>query len=186
MSDKTYAIFPALQLRVPDVSERIVEGIVVPWGETTFLTPDPKGERFEPGSLTRTLAEKAEKGQTVKLFRNHQHDQAVGRAVAWKPDHELGCWAAFRIGSGPIGDAILSEVAEGLLDAFSVGFQPKRERRGADGAREVLEARLHEVSIAPIGAYDGARVLAMRTPAKVPELPPMPEVNLAPIPPLYR
>ena len=46
-----HATFGAVELRVPDVSERIVEGIVVPWGETSFLTPDPKGERFTAGSL---------------------------------------------------------------------------------------------------------------------------------------
>ena len=88
----------------------------------------------------------------------------MGRAVAWKPDHDAGCWAQFRVGTGDDGDALLAEVGDGLLDAFSVGFQPIRTQRGADGAREILEARLHEVSIAPIGAYDGARVLAMRTP----------------------
>lgn len=178
---KIYATFPALELRVPDDSERIVEGIVVPWGETSYLTPDPKGERFRPGSLTRTIAEK---GDRVKLFRSHDHDRAIGKAIAWKPDHELGCWAQFRIGTGAVGDDLLAEIGEGLLDAFSIGFQPMRTQRGSDGAREVLEAKLHEVSIAPIGAYDGARVLAMRTPAvAAPTLPPMPEVNLAPLPP---
>jgi len=181
---KIFATFPALDLRVADPTERIVEGIVVPWGETTFLTPDPKGERFLAGSLTRTVAEK---GDRIKLFRSHQHDRAVGRALAWKPDHEAGCWAQFRIGAGPVGDDLLAEVAEGLLDAFSIGFQPMRTQRAGDGAREVLEAKLHEVSIAPIGAYDGARVLAMRTPAvAVFELPPMPEVNLDPLPPFVR
>ena len=49
MSDIVHATFAALELRVPDTSERIVEGIVVPWDETSFLTPDPRGERFRPG-----------------------------------------------------------------------------------------------------------------------------------------
>jgi phage head maturation protease len=72
-----------------------------------------------------------------------------------------------------------------MLDAFSVGFLPKRETRGADGAREVIEAQLHEVSLVPIGAYDGARVLAVRDaqpsrPAVSP-LSAMPTVDLAPL-----
>ena len=183
MTDQiVHATFGAVELRVPDESERIVEGIVVPWGETSFLTPDPKGERFRPGSLSRTIAEK---GDRVKLFRSHNHERAVGRAVAWKPDHEAGCWAQFRVGTGADGDDLLAEVADGLLDAFSVGFQPIRTQRGADGAREILEARLHEVSIAPIGAYDGARVLAMRTPTTVRvELPPTPDIDWSPLPTL--
>lgn len=179
-TDVVQVTFPALELRTGDTAERIVEGIVVPWGETSFLTPDPRGERFRPGSLTRTLSDKQRKQQTVKLFRNHHHDQAVGRSIGWKPNHELGCWMQFRIGSGPVGDAVLTEVAEGLLDAFSVGFVPKREGRGDDGAREIIEAQLHEVSIAPIGAYDGARVLAVRSPARS-SLPPMPDVDLSPV-----
>jgi len=180
MNDIVCATFGALELRVADPSERIVEGLVVPWNETSFLTPDPKGERFMAGSLTRSIGER---GDRIKLFHAHDHGRAVGRALAWKPDHELGCWAQFRIAATPPGDDVLAEVGEGMLDAFSVGFRPVRTRRGGDGAREIVEAALHEVSIAPIGAYDGARVLAVRTPVTVaPTLPPMPEVNLDPLP----
>ena len=178
MSDIVNVTFSAMELRVPDTSERIVEGIVVPWGETSFLTPDPRGERFRPGSLTRTITER---GDRIKLYRNHDHDTAVGRAVEWK-NTKTGCWAQFRIANTPAGDAVLNEIHEGMLDAFSVGFLPKRETRGTDGAREVIEAQLHEVSITPMGAYDGARVLAVRTPNTTPEpLPPMPVVNLSPL-----
>jgi hypothetical protein len=182
MTDIIRATFAGVELRVPDVSERIVEGIVVPWDETTFLTADPRGERFRAGSLTRTLRDR---GDRVKLFRNHDHDQAVGRAVQWKPAHEGGCWAQFRIAATAAGDAVLDEVREGMLDAFSVGFLPKRETRGGDGAREIIEAQLHEVSLCPIGAYDGARVLAMRsqghTGASEVKLAPMPDYDLTPV-----
>ena len=147
MTEIVHATFAALELRVPDMSERIVEGIVVPWAETSFLTPDPKGERFMSGSLTRTIDEKAKKGQSIKLFRNHDHDQAVGKAVAWKSAHELGCWAQFRLYRLPTGDDVLVEVREGMLDAFSVGFLPIRDRRGTDGAREVIEADLQRGSL---------------------------------------
>jgi HK97 family phage prohead protease len=177
--------FTALELRVPDMSERIVEGIVVPWGETSFMTPDPRGERFMPGSLTRTVKER---GHMIKLYRTHDHKVAVGKSLKWDVKNEAGCWAQFRIANTPAGDAVLAEAHEGMLDAFSVGFLPKREVRGADGAREVLEAQLHEVSLVPMGAYDGARVLAMRSggsdgpTAPSPwKLGPMPEVNLAPV-----
>jgi hypothetical protein len=177
------ATFAALELRVPDPSERIVEGVVVPWGETSFMTPDPKGERFMAGSLTRSVAER---GDRLKLFHAHNHDRAIGKAVNWNPDHEAGCWAQFRIAATPQGDEVLAEVNEGMLDAFSIGFRPIRSRRGQDGAREIVEAALHEVSIAPVGAYDGARVLAVRTPVFVFDVPPMPHVNLEPMPLLRR
>jgi HK97 family phage prohead protease len=185
MTDIIRATFAGLELRVPDMSERIVEGVVVPWNETTFLTDDPRGERFRPGSLTRTIKER---GDRVKLFRSHDHNVAVGRAMQWKATHEGGCWAQFRIAATAAGDAVLAEVREGMLDAFSVGFLPKRETRGTDGAREIIEAQLHEVSLCPIGAYDGARVLAMRssgsqghTGAAALMLAPMPTYDLSPL-----
>jgi uncharacterized protein len=171
--------FEALELRVADVSQRIVEGIVVPWGEVSFLTADPKGERFVRGALTRSVQQK---GDRIKLFSNHRHEKAIGTAIGWKPGHADGCWGSFRISTRPDGDELLADVADGLLDAFSVGFRPVRERRSDDGVREVLEAELHEVSLVPIGAYDGARVLATRAPAPRFEIPVMPPVNLAPIP----
>ncbi len=178
MTDIVNVTFTALELRVPDTSERIVEGIVVPWGETSYLTPDPKGERFRPGSLTRTITER---GDRVKLYRNHDHNTAVGKSIQWK-NTKAGMWAQFRIANTPPGDAVLAEIQEGMLDAFSVGFVPKREARGEDGAREVIEAQLHEVSITPMGAYEGARVLAVRNPNTVRStLSPMPAVNLSPL-----
>lgn len=178
MTDNMVHATFAVELRVPDLAERIVEGIVVPYDETTYLTFDPRGERFLPGSLTRTLKER---GDRIKLFRSHDHDTAVGKALQWKAAHEGGCWAQFRIAATPAGDDVLLEVREGMLDAFSVGFMPKREKQGDDGAREIIEAQLHEVSLCPIGAYDGARVLATRMPTEGGLLPPMPEVNLSPV-----
>ena len=178
MSDIVNVTFPGLELRVADTSERIVEGIVVPWNETSFLTPDPRGERFRSGSLTRTIKDT---GARVKLYRNHDHGTAVGRAVQWKST-DAGMWAQFRIATTPAGEAVMEEIREGMLDAFSVGFRPVRETRAADGAREVIEAKLHEVSITPMGAYDGARVLAVRdTTDKRKTLDPMPNVNLSPL-----
>lgn len=129
-----------------------------------------------------------ERASSIKLFRNHDHDQAVGKPLAWKSDHELGCWVRYELYRLPAADEVLIEIQEGALDAFSVGFVPKKDRRGADGAREIMEARLQEVSLVPMGAYDGARVLAFRTPARgfKLELSPMPEVNLTPLPPFVR
>jgi uncharacterized protein len=180
MNEQTTVTFPAIELRVPDIDERIVEGIVVPWNETSFMTPDPKGERFLPGSMTRTVREK---GARTKLFRNHDHTRALGTSIRWDARDDRGLFGQFRIGQVPGGDELLDEVREGLLDAFSIGFQPIRVQRAADGAREVLEARLAEASLCPIGAYDGAQVLAVRAPAAF-QVPEMPAVNLDPIPPI--
>lgn len=147
------------------VDERIVSGILMPWNETTYLAGDPRGERFLPGAFTRSVKAK---GERLKLFRgtSREHDQtvAIGRVKAMDPRHPDGLWGEWRIAQTPAGDAALAEVAEGLLDAFSVGFRAVRAGRGSDGAREVAEAELLEVNLLPLGAYDGARVLETRAP----------------------
>jgi HK97 family phage prohead protease len=161
MTETTRVAFP-IEWRTVSVDERIVEGLGVPWGEVSYLTPDPAGERFLPGSLTKSVREK---GARLKLFRAHDHSAAIGRAVKLDARHPDGLMSSWRIFKTPAGNAALEEIAEGALDSFSLGFMPKRTQRAPDGVREVVEAELHEVSIAPIGAYDGARVLSMRTPA---------------------
>lgn len=185
MTDQSTAAYPLqLELRVagaPD--QRILEGIVAPYGETTFLTDDPAGERFARGAFDRTVEQR---GDRVKLYRAHDHTRAVGVPVEFDPANKRGLWASFRVAATAAGDDVLAEVREGVLDSLSIGFRALRAQRGRDGAREVLEAALWEVSLAPMGAYDGARVLALRTPdlSTVPLLPPMPLVNLDPVPPL--
>jgi uncharacterized protein len=195
MTESTSVIYP-IEWRTVSTDERIVAGIAVPWNETSYLTPDPKGERFLPGSLTRTVKAR---GDRLKLFRGgatHQHEGAIARPVELDARHADGLWAAWRIGRTPAGDAALAEVGEGLLDAFSVGFRAVRTQRGSDGAREVVEAELLEVQLLPLGAYDGARVLEVRSPSPgrsaIDELEewlaahPAPEVDRRPLPEMPR
>jgi len=162
MSELLTAAFP-LELRTISLDERTVEGIAVPWGEVSYLTPDPAGERFLPGAFTKSLRERT---SALKLFVAHDHSHAVGRATKLDPRHPDGLWASWGFFRTPAGEAAMQEAAEGALDMFSVGFRPVKHARAADGVRDVQEAELHEVSIAPIGAYQGARVLAMRTPGE--------------------
>src|SRR5262245_13084274 len=115
MSEVERITFPALELRLGDLSERIVEGVVVPWDEVSFLTADPKGERFIRGALTRSLADR---GDRVKLFLSHDHSRAVGTVVRWRANEPEGCWGSFKIRGGDVGDELLADVRDGLLDGF--------------------------------------------------------------------
>jgi HK97 family phage prohead protease len=79
-----------------------------------------------------------------------------------------------------LGDETLNDVREGYLPAMSVGFRPVQTRRGTGGVTEVVEAQLVEVSLLPIGAYDGARVLALRSMHNVMHAPQPAPPNLSP------
>ena len=105
-------------------------------------------------------------------------------------DGDAGLVGTFAIVEGDKGDALLEDLRHGLLGGMSVGFQPLVATRGDDGAREIREAKLVEVSVVGHPAYDGAGILAVRRAQLIQEdlLAPFlnpPVVNLEPIPRLW-
>lgn len=180
----------AMQVRGVDEPRREVTGIVAPYDETTYLIADPRGERLRRGCFAKSIRER---GSRVLLCVGHQRDTAaVGRAEAWEEGPD-GLRGTFRIRDDQKGDEVLTDCREGYLPAMSVAFAPTRRTTGQDGVVEILEARLHEVSLVAVGAYDGAQVLAVRSPAEVRAdlahlLAPFqnpPRVDLSPLPPIY-
>ena len=174
----------SMELRRVDLSEGVLEGISAPYDETTFLAGDGSGERILRGAFRKSSRE--QQGH-LKLFRDHDHGRgAIGFAQRISDRHPDGLWASFQLARGPRFDDIHDELKQGLLTDLSVGMNVRQERRGADGAREITEAQLAEVSLVPIGAYHGARVLAIRgVPAEAfdyphaPPAPPIPDWLLA-------
>jgi len=174
-----------LDMEVRSVSspKREVEGIAAPYDETTRLVPLAGGERFRFRCFARSIEHRGDK---VPLFLNHDMSHMVGRSLRWADDM-AGLVGVFKVREGDEGDRILSEVEDGFLPALSVGFEPIRHTRGADGATEHQEARLVEVSLVTVGAYAGAAVTGVRAaqPAREQLLAPFlnpPQINLAPIP----
>lgn len=174
----------AMELRDVRASERVVVGVVAPYDETSYLVPDPLGERVKRGAFARSIANRSDK---VPLLRAHDAGRRMGtsRTFTESPD---GLTGLFVVNAGEQGDRLLEDCRDGYLAAMSCGFQPIRAERAPDGVREVLEAKLVEVSLVGVPAYDGAALVAVRMAAPiVPAFPPRPDVNLQPIPPLgYR
>ena len=162
----------AAELRLDASDGRVLTGIAVPYGTVTMKGPYPGGERFARGAFKRTI--KSQAGRLPKLFRNHDHSQAVGVPIDIR-DTDDGLVGSWRLADTPAGNAVLQEVREGVLDALSVGFQTVREE-AVDGVREIREARLLETSLSPLPAYDGAVVLSLRT-AVTPIVPPRPDID---------
>jgi HK97 family phage prohead protease len=152
-----------LEIREPGrLEERVLTALLLPYGSTSHDAGVPGGERFLPGAFRKTIQErKASKRRPLLLFRAHDYSKPVGVAEMLKDTPE-GPVAEFRLARTPAGDEALQEVKEGMLPEVSVGFRSVQERQGEDGAREIREASLHEVSLVPMGAYEGARVLALR------------------------
>lgn len=179
------ATFP-LAMRVADLTEtedrdagRILTGICVPYGEPSYFAGE-RVETFRRGCFRKHLQER--KGP-LKLFRNHDHGAAIGKATSWDEDHRDGFVATFRVFDTPDGNAALTEIHEGALDSLSVGFRAIQARPSMDGrAVEIVEAALGEVSLVALPAYSGAQILAVRHRDEIRDLfGPAPVVNLTPV-----
>lgn len=173
-----------MELRDVRASERVVVGVCAPYDETTYLVPDPLGERVKRGAFARSIAHV---GGKVPLLRAHDAGARMGTSRAFREDPD-GLLGEFTVNDGRLGDELLEDCRDGYLAALSCGFRPIRSERAQDGVREVLEAALVEVSLVGVPAYAGAALVEVRVAQPVAfTFPPRPDVNLAPIPPLgYR
>ena len=152
---------------------RTVGGLVVPYGTPTEIR-DRTGsytEVFRPGAFAKTIAER---GSKVKLFIEHSHQQnrlPIGRATSLV-DTKPGVLGDFYVSRTRDGDEALELIRDGALDAFSVGFEPIQNDWTSDrSAVERVEARLWEVSLVGIPAYEDALVSSVRSdsPDETPE-----------------
>lgn len=175
----------AMEIRSVSPSERVVVGVIAPYDETSFLVNDPGGERIRRGAFARSIAHRSAK---IPLLRNHDQSSRMGVSRSFTDTAE-GLLGEFVVNAGDAGDALLEDARNGYLGAMSAGFMPVgRTERGADGAREVAEAKLVEVSLVAIPAYEGGGLLSVRSAESLDELlapfRARPDVNLAPLPPM--
>jgi uncharacterized protein len=181
-----------MQVRSVDPARREIVGIVAPYDQTSYLVPIPGGERLRPGCFAKSIKER---GDRIPLTVGHEHrTAAVGKSTAWQDTSE-GLVATFQVREGDEGDKVLADAFDGYLADLSVGFEPTKHgmKRGIDGAVEITEGRLREVSLVAVGAYAGAQVMAVRSaedvradlevllaPFKNP-----PRVDMSPLPPIW-
>jgi HK97 family phage prohead protease len=175
-----------MELRRVEQSERLLVGLVVPYDEVTYLVPNPDGERIRRGAFSRSIKHREAK---VPLLRAHDPGLVMGRSRRFTETDE-GLLGEFVVNDGARGDDLLEDARTGYLDGMSVGFSAVRTERGEDGVREVHEARLVEVSMVGVPAYEGAALMAVRNAQSLDDLlapfANRPTVDLTPIAPLWR
>lgn len=140
-----------------DGDGRTITGLAAPFDEPTKI--DSFTEVIRQGAFTRTIAER---GQRVKFLAQHDGQSLpLGRATLLREDR-AGLYAEFRVSQTTRGDEVLALIADGALDALSIGFAAVKDAwKGT--TRELLEVKLYEVSAVNWGAYPGARILATRS-----------------------
>lgn len=145
------------QLRA--ATDGTLTGICVPYGEVSYLTEHPDGERFVVGSFAKTIAARAGK---IRLKSLHGEPMPVGVGAKFE-ELDTGLRGVFRLYDTPEGRAARERAADGVYGGLSIEFRPIVTRRAEDGVTEVTEAALHAVALELDPAYEGAKVLAVRS-----------------------
>jgi HK97 family phage prohead protease/HK97 family phage major capsid protein len=145
------------QARLVDAEERTIVGLAVPYGQEIDLTGNTK-ERFEAGAI-RTI-------EDVKLF--YGHEEPIGKVVEGR-DTEAGYEIVAKISDTPRGNEIYTLLQDDVLNRFSVGFYPVKDRKeGQTIVRE--EVTLLEVSVVPFPAFSGAKITEVRSESETEEV----------------
>lgn len=150
------------------VEGRTVYGLAVPyddeaaiheWDWTTNRAVSYM-ETFKPGAFARSISER---GHKIRLMTQHDlHRLPIGRATELREEPD-GLHAAFEVARTTDGDDALELIRTGVVDAFSIGFTPIRERWENRNKRRVhLEASLREVSVVCNPAYPNAQIAGVR------------------------
>lgn len=137
-----------------DTAKRTIEGVALPYGRTA--EQGGLKWRFRRGAL------KFSDVSRVKLLRDHDYGQPLGRAVELR-DGPNGFRARFTVAPGAEGDRALELADHGVLDGLSVGvdFDMARDTvpdPDEEGVILVRRATLREVSLTAMPAFDDARV----------------------------
>jgi HK97 family phage prohead protease len=138
------------QVRLSDTEERTIVGLAVPYGQEIELTGNTK-ERFEPGAIQSL--------EDVKLF--YGHEDPIGKVISGR-DTEEGYEVVARISDTPLGNEVYTLLKDDVLNRFSVGFFPVKDRKeGQTIVRELID--LKEISVVPWPAFEGAKITEVRS-----------------------
>jgi len=145
------------QVRLSDTEERTIVGLAVPYGQEIDLTGNTK-ERFEAGAI-KTV-------EDVKLF--YGHEEPIGKVLEGR-DTEEGFEIVARISDTVRGNEVYTLLQDGVLNRFSVGFFPVKDRKeGQTIVRELVD--LKEVSVVPFPAFEGAKITEVRSESEISEV----------------
>lgn len=143
-------------LEVREVTEDMeVVGLAVPYGQ-----------RYEVGGFAERFEQGAVDASTAHLYYGHDHRHGgmpIGRVVeSW--DTPEGHMVRARISDTAKGREVHALLRDGVLDRFSLGFNPDAYRIEDEGTTVVhTRVRAIEVSVVANPAYDGAHVTEVRS-----------------------
>lgn len=150
-------------------NQRTIDMIAVPYNEQTEVLRRGRWvtESFDPQAFAGVDGD-------VTVNRAHDIERPLGRVTAFHPKDVRGLRVELRVARTRDGDEVLELADEGLLSP-SVGFGtlPGGELWSADRRTlKITRAKLHHIGLTGDPAYQGAKVLAVRSADEpIPRLP---------------
>ena len=144
--------------------QRIIELVVAPYEEKTLVSDRgsrPVFELFCRGAFDGIQR----RPNRIKVNRDHCDERVVGKALALHPSRDEGLVAEVKIAKTELGEETLTLADEEMLDC-SAGFRPMPD--GEEWNRDRTEVRIRKawlghIALVPEAAYEGARVLSVRS-----------------------
>ena len=130
-------------------NRREIMGLAAPYNVVATVSSGEK-VKFLPGSLPID-------GANPKLVLNHDLTQMVG-VVTERTEDENGLYFVAKLSKTVKADEALELAKDGALDAVSVGAEPIEATYDDDGVLVVAKARMVELSLVAIGAFEEAKI----------------------------
>lgn len=141
---------------------RTVYGVAIPFDREAKVDDGlgPYVEVIRRGAFAKTLREQT---RPFKLCVNHDklRNLPIGRAEVLREDAG-GLYGEFRVSQTQAGDDALTLIRDGVVDAFSCGMIPVKDRETKPGLVERTELKLTEVSVVAFPAYAEALIAGVR------------------------
>lgn len=153
---------------------RTVDVRIVPYGERIThdgsapaigIPPgDPFQEEFMPGVFDHQL------NAPNRVHANIEHDQSsiakAGHGIVLREAKD-GFYGTFRLLKNQAGETARELIEAGALDGISLEGTAVRTVRSREGVMQRAKANLRAIAFTRFGAYEGAKVLALREEAVV-------------------
>lgn len=133
-----------------------------------FNNVDRVGDRIMPGAFAKSLARWAESGDPIPVIWSHRWDdpQAHIGKVLDAAELDTGLWVRGQLDlDQPFAAQTYRLLKERRITQFSFSYEvpDDGERRGRDGANELLEVDLIEVGPILVGANRDTELLAVKS-----------------------
>lgn len=159
---------------VANFPKREIEGLVIPFDVVTRVSDPPDFRPYDESVRAGAFRNIVNAASRVLLDFEHYGamSDALGSmgSIAGTLGHARhleetsgGLYGAFRVLRGSDGDKALELAEEGVLTGFSAAMKPLRSVRTVQGVVERVKVHLDRVSLCRVGAYEQARVMAVRS-----------------------